>query len=224
MELTRTISDIVPLTDEINVAIEKQGDMGQYWVDANAQLNKGFTLPVGLQNILDDINANISDPFKDGRIDIRSLTIGSFNQLVKGVNLEHLGLFLIRNGVDHHYHCTAGNANPWRLEIDLKVLPTIHNKLGEPKAGLCFISVMLVTGDLHGTPVGEISTTGRVLQASKAIYVGPQSVEVRHLPVITLANSNRPMTNHTLGTWLYFMRHVNYEDHLVMIDHDLQMR
>lgn len=43
MELTRTISDITPLTNEINAAIEKQGDMGQYWVDANEQLSKGYT-------------------------------------------------------------------------------------------------------------------------------------------------------------------------------------
>ena len=70
-----------------------------------------------------------------------------------------------------------------------------------------------IQGDLNGTHKNNFR-----------YRVGPRSVEVGHLPVITLANSNRPMTNHTLGTWLYFMRHVNYEDHLVMIDHDLQMR
>lgn len=223
MELTRTISDIVPITNEINVAIEKQGDMGQYWIDANEQLSKGYTLSVGQQNLLDDINAMVSHQFKQGLVDIPNLTIGSFNQLVKSVELDHLGLFLVRNGVSHHYHCTAGVEHPWRLEIDLKVLPTVHNKLGEPKAGLCFISAMVVTGDIYGTPVGQIPATGKVFQASKVIYIGAETVKIRHLPIITLANSNRPMTNHMLGSWLYFMRNVNYEDHLIMVDHDTQM-
>lgn len=223
MQHTRSLSEIKVLTNDITTSLEKQGDMSQYWVDVNEQLNKGFTLSVSLQNMLDDINGSVADQFKKGSVDIPSLTLGNFNQLVKAVELEHLGLFLIRNGVSHHYHCTAGRDHPWRLEIDLKVLPTIHNKLGEPKAGLCFISVMLVTGDIHGTPIGQIPSNGKVLQASKVLYVGPQTVKIRHLPIVTLANSNRPMTNHMLGTWLYTMRHIPYEDHLILIEHDQMM-
>lgn len=224
MNLVRSFSDIVQHSRNLNEAVEKQGDMSAYWNAANDQLNKGYTLSVGLQNLLDDINTHVSDQFKYGLVDIPSLDLGSFNRLVKGVELDHLGLFLIRNGVSHHYHCTAGHDHPWRLEIDLKVLPTIHNKLGEPKAGLCFMSAMVMTGDIYNTPVGEVPSNGKVFQASKIIYVGPQTVKIRHAPIITLGNTNQPLTSHTLGSWLYVMRNISYEDHLVMIEHEQLMQ
>lgn len=216
-------SNTVELVKKLNEAIEKIPDLGQYWIDANDQLTKGYTLPVNLQNLLDDINASLADQFKNGLVDIQSLSLEKINELVKSVELQYLGLFLIRNGVSHHYHCTSGTTHPWRLEIDLKVMPTIHNKLGEPKAAICFMSVTVVTGDIYNTPVGQIPADGRVYQGSKLIYVGPESVKVRHAPVLTAGNANRPLTNEMLGAWLYTMRNISYEDHVILIDHDRQM-
>lgn len=195
---------------ELNQTIEGMGDLSGYWQEAHSRLTRGYTLAVPLQNILDDIIGTVSERFRNGEIDIRKMDAPWLDAIADSIDLTPMGQFLIRDGVYHYYHCKAGIETPFHLQIDLKLLPTIHNSLGEPVAGLTYMAIIL-------------EWEGHKLTHLRPGYVGPEEFRHNH-GIILRCQENEIISNHELGAWLYFTRHLDADQHRVLIDWNKRMQ
>lgn len=170
-----------------------QSDAGdaEYWCNANTSLVKGYELSVPMQNTLDEINESLSEQFRRREIDVSTLTQEDFKSLVQAVDLTRLGGFISYKGVDHHYFVESGmGSQAFRLDIDLKCIPTSIDSHGNVVASIAFISGKLTVGDV-------------VFQDVAIKYIGPKNLEELHLMVIKYGCH---ATNHQLGKWLRYVR------------------
>lgn len=175
----------------------------EYWCNENLALTKGYELSSALQNILDDINCPFADQFTNQNVDVSTLTQEQFEVLIKAIDLSPLGRFVNHKGVDHHYHVEAGlGSKQFKLELDLKCIPTVLNNHASVVASIGFISAKLIVGD-------------RVFQDLCIQYIGPQELESQHLEILT---NGKYASNQYLGAWLKFVRSLSYEEHVNLIE------
>lgn len=171
--------------------IQSDVDDAEYWCNANTSLVKGYELSVPMQNTLDKINESFSEQFCNQSVDVSALTQEDFKSLVQAVNLSRLSGFIGYQGVDHHYFVESGiGSHAFRLDIDLKCIPTSIDPHGNVVASICFISGKLTVGDV-------------VYQDVAIQYIGPKSLEELHLVVI---EHGCHANNHQLGKWLRYVR------------------
>ncbi len=197
-------------THILNVFSELQGTLSkapeqndaEYWCNANTSLTKGYELPVPLQNILDEINGALSDQFRNQVVDVSTVTQESFQQLVNSIDLTRLGMFIGHKGIDHHYHLIAGmGSQSFRLDVDLKCIPTVIGPFGSIAASICFLSGKLVVGDV-------------IYQDVTIKYIGLKSLETHHQSVI---EHGKDATNDQLGKWLRLIRSINIDEFPALI-------
>lgn len=200
------MSSVINLLSELDTVTNQfaEGDCySRYWVDVNASLTKGYELPAYSQNILDDINETLTEQFRSQTIDVKSITQEQFEKLVQSVDLTNLGQFIGHRGIDHHYHVLTGMYDrTFKLEVDLKCIPTSIDKFNNVVASICFISGKLTVGE-------------RVYHDVCIKYIGPTILEEYHSSVI---KHGKTATNDQLGKWLRLVRNIKYEEVLKSIE------
>lgn len=117
----------------------------EYWEQCNQQLLPGYTLSVAIQNHLDETYQVLVDGIKTCIDEFGFIDHSRMGEFIKTVPLNNLSPMLnIREGVATHYHCHAGvDRNEHKLELDLKVIPTIIDPYGQPLNALVFIAFSL---------------------------------------------------------------------------------
>ena len=202
----RNISEILKQVSSLETC---EATNAQYWIDVNLALKKGFELPVPQQNILDEINGSFTEQFRNQEVDISTLDLDTFEELLGKVDLSPLGSFITHQGIDHHYHVNTGvGERNFHLHVDLKCIPTTMDEYGSPAASVCFIAAKIEFG-------------GRSLTCVKTEYIGPVDLMYNHRLVLKYANT---MTNQVLGAWLRMVRELNYKEHLVLLEYQKEIQ
>lgn len=130
--------------DELKVA-EAKLKASEYWEKCNQELAPGYTLPVPTQNILDETYEVLVDGVRKCIDEFGFLDHSQMDTFIKAVPLHQLSTMLAYpKGIAHHYHCHAGvGRNEHKMELDLKVIPTITDPHGQPLNALVFIAFSL---------------------------------------------------------------------------------
>ena len=202
----RELSEILKHLSDVDTSTTADA---QYWMDANQNLAKGWTLSVGTQNVLDDINASFAEQFKKHEIDVTKLDQLKFQELLARVDLSPLGKFVTANGIDHHYHVNTGIGDRnFHLKIDLKCIPTVKDQLGNPVAALCFIAAQI--------QIGTKTIPGVLFK-----YIGPENLAGQHRLGVRHAMI---ATNSELGAWLRYVRSMTHDEHLLLLEYEYQIQ
>lgn len=130
--------------DELKVN-EAKLKASEYWEQCNQELVPGYTLPVPIQNLLDETYEVLVEGVRKCIDEFGYLDHKQMGEFIKVVPLHQLSTILsYRKGVAHHYHCHAGvGRNEHKMELDLKVIPTIIDPHGQPLNALVFIAFSL---------------------------------------------------------------------------------
>lgn len=198
----RSVINLLSQLDTTTNQVAEGDCNSRYWVDVNASLNKGYELPAYSQNILDDINQTLTEQFRSQTIDVKSITQEDFENLVQSIDLTNLGQFIGYRGIDHHYHVLMGMYDrTFKLDVDLKCIPTSIGQFNNVVASICFIS-------------GKLTVCERVYHDVCIKYIGPDILKDYHSSVI---KHGKIATNSQLGKWLLWVRTFNYDDVLKSI-------
>lgn len=139
------IPQLSPMKDR-GVSLTEKADMraAEYWDECNKKTIAGYELPVPYQNMLDstyEVFVDEVDKLIDDMLNQVPMS-DLIDQAVRKVPLNLLTPFLaISSGVSHHYHRLGGfGPNEHKLSLDLKILPTFHDSLGDVMNALVFIA------------------------------------------------------------------------------------
>lgn len=192
-------------------------DSAAYWQHANDGLVHGYNLPVAMQNILDDVNLSFIEALKECGKPIHELSRREVVDIARTTNFDGLEQLITLTGVQHHYHQTAGADKQYRVKMDLKIIPTVMNNVGQPIAAVAFISITFETGKII---YGESDPGNTFYYIPIIRIIGREDLKHSHEPLHRLQVTVVPnFTNDLLGFWLKRLRTLDVEELLFLDDY-----
>lgn len=212
------ITTYQPVIEKLEAAMTRD-DLASVWVQANNILVKGYELPVGAQNILDDVNAsflNVFDQYGESRT---TLSSNDLHDIADKTDFSGLTQLMSVNGIHHHYHRTAGVDTQYRIKMDLKLIPTILDSHNQPVAAIAWIGLEYEVGKIE---FGESRWDNRRVHVPIIRIIGREDLKKFHEPFhqLKLVGLGSNLTNEFLGAWLQRLRALTPEEHLILNEYN----
>lgn len=214
------VADVTTIVAKLNDQLQ-ESQFAHYWVEANDALVDGYTLPVDIQNILDDVMGGFLNTFQSYDIDLDTLSQNTLKDIANKVDFSALNQIITPLGIKHNYFCVAGVKPEYRIGMDLKIIPTIFDKNNQPVSAITFIALEFEIGSFE---YGKGSMNNRIIYLPIINIIGREDLKPYHEPFYQLKTLAVPnLTNEMLGAWLKRLRLLTPEEHITLNEYNGNM-
>lgn len=196
-------------------------DFDKVWQDANDSLVEGYTLPVSVQNTLDDVMGSFLAELDKYDIPPEDMSPNHLKDIANKTDFSQLGQLMSRTGIRHNYHRIAGTKQQYRVKMELKLIPTIFDAHQNPVSAVSFIALEYSVGTFE---YGEAGRENRYLHLPIVTVLGREDLKVHHEPFYQLKTLVVPnLTNTLLGSWLKRLRTLTPDEHITLNEYNGHM-